>query len=88
MLDGLSSATLFAFFLVFARFGAAIMLLPAIGEGAVPSRARLGLALALSLLVLPSVRQALPPLPAQPAELAALILREVTGGIFLGGAMR
>jgi flagellar biosynthetic protein FliR len=74
----------FPVLLVFARLGAALMLLPGFGERHVLPRLRLLFALALSLLVRPALGDALPPLPAEPLALAAPILREVGAGLFLG----
>ena len=51
-LPGLSGAVL-VYLLVFARTGAMVMLLPAIGEASVPARVRLILALAISLALAP-----------------------------------
>jgi flagellar biosynthetic protein FliR len=42
-----------AFLLVFARIGTMVMLLPGLGEMSVPARIRLGIALVLSLILLP-----------------------------------
>jgi flagellar biosynthesis protein FliR len=76
-------ADIFGFLLVFARVGAALMVLPGIGEPFVPTRVRLVLALALAAVVLPGVPP-LPPLPAQPAELALLIGGETLIGVAVG----
>ena len=47
-----------AFMLVFARIGAMVMLLPGLGEANIPVRVRLGIALALTLILLPLHRAA------------------------------
>ena len=88
MLAELLPAQVFAFLLVFARLGAAVMLLPGIGESFIYARVRLGLALALSLLILPLVQATLPALPASPVELALLMAGETIYGLFLGGSAR
>ena len=46
-----------SFMVAFARVGALVMLMPGIGERAIPMRQRLVLALALTLIVLPMVRE-------------------------------
>mgnify|MGYP001132403287 FL=1 len=46
------------FMLVFARIGAMVMLLPGFGEASVPVRVRLGIALLLTLILLPLHRSA------------------------------
>ena len=70
------------FILVFARVGTLTMLMPGIGETMIVARARLALALLLTLVLFPVVRPNLPPLPgglASPAMAGALI-----GEIFVG----
>jgi len=79
---------IFAFLLVFARMGAAMMVLPGIGENFVYARVRLGLALALSLLLLPLVQSTLPAMPGAPAQLGVLIAGETVYGLFIGGVAR
>ena len=46
MLQEILSANIFAFFLVFARLGGAMMVIPGFGEMVIPPRIRLGLTLA------------------------------------------
>jgi flagellar biosynthetic protein FliR len=78
----------FPIFLVFARLGAALMLVPGMGEHHVLLRLRLLLALALSLLVSPALAGTAPALPAEPLGLAALVGREIAVGLLLGLAAR
>ena len=66
--------------LVFARLGAALMVVPGFGEHYVLPRLRLLLALALSLLVAPALAGRLPPLPEEPLALAALVAPEILVG--------
>jgi flagellar biosynthetic protein FliR len=80
--------TAFAAFLVFARVGAMLMLLPGIAEPGVPTRARLSLALLASLAIAPTVRELFPPMPDEPFALAGLVVREVLVGLAFGGALR
>lgn len=88
MLAALLPAEVFAFLLVFSRLGAAIMILPGIGENFVYARVRLGLALAITLLILPLVQSTLPPAPASPAALSVLLVGETIYGLFIGGVAR
>jgi flagellar biosynthetic protein FliR len=81
-------AEIFAFLAVFTRLGAAFMVLPAFGEAVVPARIRLGMALAITLVVLPIVRGTLPPLPSNPGTLVAFLALEVTIGFFIGAVAR
>ncbi len=77
-------ADLFAFFVVFARAGTALMFMPGFGEVYVPARLRLVVALALALLLTPVVASTLPGLPASTLRLAAILFGEITVGAFLG----
>jgi flagellar biosynthetic protein FliR len=78
----------FPVLLVFARVGAALMLLPGIGDLYVPQRWRLLLALALAVLVASIVGPSLPRLPSSPATLLALLFGEIVAGLFLGTVAR
>lgn len=77
----------FAFALVLCRTGAAIMLIPGLGEAEPPAVIRAGLALALSLLLLPAVA---PLVPAMPAGIGAagMIAAELLAGGLLGWLAR
>ncbi len=78
-LMGLGETALAAWLLVFLRVGAAMALLPAFGEQAVPARIRLGLTLCFAAIVAPAagpdiatrLDQGLRVLPAAAAEVAA-----------------
>jgi flagellar biosynthetic protein FliR len=74
--------------LVFARLGAAAMLLPGLGEEDVPTTIRLGLALTLLALLLPALAPAMPAAPDDAAEAARLLIQEVLIGLWLGGLAR
>jgi len=74
--------------LLFARLGAAAMMLPGLGEADVPANIRLGLALGLVLLLLPVLAPTLPPLPEPGLAVARLVLQEVAVGLWLGGLAR
>ena len=78
----------YTFMLVFARLGAAFMLIPGLGEVTVNPRVRLSVALAITLLLLPLVGSTLPPAPAQPLGMFMLVLNETMVGIFIGAAAR
>ena len=88
MLGQVLPAEIFAFILVFSRIGSAVMLLPGIGENYVFSRIRLALALALTLVMYPLVRNELPLMPPSPLGLFILIIGEVIIGLFIGAASR
>jgi flagellar biosynthetic protein FliR len=88
MLDQLLPANLFAAFLVFARLGSAMILLPGFGEVYVSPRLRLALALGLTLVATPVVAPLLPPLPTKAIGLAMLLAGEIAVGLFLGTVAR
>jgi len=81
-------ALAFAFVLVLARIGAAVMLLPGVGETEVPPTARAGFALTLCLLLLPILQPALPAEPNSIAGLGALIGGELLIGAWIGWLAR
>jgi len=83
------SGNILVYMLVFARTGAMVMLLPAIGDANVPSRVRLILALAISLALAPTVTGAYPQqAPASVLALGLLIVQEITAGILIGAMAR
>lgn len=84
MLEQFLVTELFAFLLVFTRLGAAIMLLPGIGEAYVSPRVRLILALMIGLVITPIAQPLMPPIPGSPLGLTVLLGAEITIGVFLG----
>lgn len=88
MLQEIVPAGLFAFFLVFSRVGAALMVLPGFGEAYVSPRYRLVLALAISLVVVPFLIPLLPPAPSNSLSLFLLLSGEIVVGLFLGAIAR
>ncbi|TVQ36128.1 MAG: hypothetical protein EA356_06165 [Geminicoccaceae bacterium] len=74
--------------LVFARIGAAVMILPIFGENYVLSRARLILALTLSVLLAPLIAPTLAPVTAVDAAYVGRIVTEIIHGLFLGSFVR
>ena len=88
MANQLLSAEIFGFMLVFVRLGAGAMVLPGIGENYVYARVRLGVALALTVVIYPLVRDGLPEAPESVPALVMLISFEALHGIFVGGVAR
>jgi flagellar biosynthetic protein FliR len=83
--------------IVFLRVGAAAFALPGFGEGMIPVRVRLLLALLLAAAIAPAAADAVLPAiagaageagPAEPADLAALIAAESAVGLAIGLAAR
>ncbi len=78
----------FALLLVLARAGTALMLLPGVGEAEVPAMPRAGLALAVAVLLLPSVAERMPGVPDAPLRAAAMVVAELACGLWLGWLAR
>ena len=76
------------FMLVFARVGAMVMLLPGFGESNIPVRIKLGIALLLTLIILPLHRAAYQVDLNSMASLAVLMVHEIVIGIVLGATAR
>jgi flagellar biosynthetic protein FliR len=78
----------FAFMLILCRCGAAIMLLPGLAEDGSILMLRMGLALGMTMLLLPAIAPSLPSAPNTIPALAALIGNELLAGGFLGWLAR
>ncbi len=77
-----------AFMLAFARIGAMVMLLPAMGESNIPVRIKLAIALLLTLIILPLHRAAYQIDMGSLTSLLVLMLHEIVIGIVLGATAR
>ena len=84
-LSGLGQDVLWVGFLVFLRVGAAMALMPAFGEQAVPQRVKLALALAFTAVVAPAVAADL--VAIEPGTATPLIT-EVIAGLIIGAGLR
>lgn len=78
----------YLYLLIFARVGTVLMLIPALGEQAVPARLRLSFALAFALVLYPLVSGELPRLPAGFIEIITLLLHEIAVGLIIGAIAR
>lgn len=87
-LGALLSGQVFAFMMIFARLGTFFMLMPGIGEPFVLARARLMLALATTLLLVPVVGPTLPTMPAAVGSMLLLLVIEIGVGLFFGTFLR
>ena len=76
------------FMLVFARVGAMVMLLPGLGESNIPIRIKLGIALLLTLIILPLHRNAYQVDLTSISALGVLMVHEIVIGIVLGATAR
>jgi flagellar biosynthesis protein FliR len=77
-----------AFALVLARVGAAMALLPGLGESVAPAIVRIGLALSLTILLLPGVQPLVPRVPDSGAAMALMVAGEVVTGLWFGWVAR
>lgn len=84
LLDHFLIGQLTAFLLIFARVGAALMVMPGFGDSYVMTRTRLLFALAMSIVLTPLLSSRIPPMPASTIDLALLIACEVLVGGFIG----
>jgi flagellar biosynthetic protein FliR len=76
------------FFLMFARVGTLIMLMPGVGETLIPARIRLGFALAASLVLYPFLSEQLPSMPSGFFMMVFLLIQEILIGFFIGLSVR
>lgn len=79
---------IFAFLLTFVRIGAAVTIMPGVGDTFVPQNIRLYIALGLSLVLSPAVAPHLPDPVPQTGALFLLIGSEFVVGIFIGTVAR
>jgi flagellar biosynthesis protein FliR len=84
MLPSLAAQDIFILFMIFARIGSTLMILPAFGDPHVPARFRLILAVAITLLASPVLGVRFPALPDSPWALLFLLGSEIITGLFLG----
>ena len=80
--------TAYFYLLIFSRVGAMLMLIPALGETAIPARMRLGFALAMSAVLYPLISSQLPALPTTLPEIVVVVLHEIAVGLILGAIAR
>lgn len=78
----------FAFVLVMARIGAAMMLLPGLGEAEPPMMVRVGMTLGITALLLPGIAPSIPKVPDAGAQAAFMVCAEVITGLWLGWLAR
>ena len=88
MLERLLSLDVFSYLLVFSRLGAAVMIIPGIGEAFVPVRVRILVALTVTAVMYPVVSPLLPDTPDSVLAVILLVFGEVTIGLFMGSVAR
>ncbi|MGD0105123.1 MAG: flagellar biosynthetic protein FliR [Rhodopila sp.] len=77
-----------AFTLILARIGAAMALLPGLGEAVAPAGVRIGLALSITILLMPELQPMMPPVPAADLSMGLMIAGEVITGLWFGWVTR
>ncbi|WP_224702853.1 flagellar biosynthetic protein FliR [Devosia aquimaris] len=80
--------TAFVYLLLFARIGAILMLMPALGEDMIPARMRLSFALAFTLVVYPLLSPSIPPMPNDIMGVVGMLFHELAIGMILGAIAR
>lgn len=84
----LAPETAFVFMLVFARLGSMIAAMPALGEAAISPQIRLAVALLVTLVMLPVVRDSYGTIPGTLAGLTFAALGEIAVGLAIGISAR
>ena len=74
--------------LVFARVGAMVMLMPGIGDTAVPQRIRLSFALLMAMILAPLVYKGVGVMPATVGGLAGQVIHEILIGLMIGSVLK
>ena len=88
MLRELITGDLFSLIFIFARIGAAVMLLPGFGENFIAARVRLMLAVGITVVIAPVVSPFVPPTPEGPLGMFAALGYELVVGLFFGAMAR
>ncbi len=88
MLEEILTLNIFGFFLIFARIGTALALMPGFSAGFVPARMRLTIALVISFVLTPVLIADLPVRPPTLPAVAILITGEILIGAFFGTIAR
>lgn len=88
LLEEFLTTGVFAFMIIFVRFGTALMIMPGVGDSFVPANIRLVMALAICLVLTPVMMPHMPaPLPAF-GPMIVLIAIEFITGLFIGTIAR
>jgi flagellar biosynthetic protein FliR len=88
MFGGALPVEIYAAGLVFARVGAIVMLIPGIGEAAVPPRIRLAFAFLLALTLFPLAAPSIAAIPDAASGVFGAVIKEILIGLMIGGLLR
>lgn len=83
----INTTELAIFFSILLRLGIIFFMLPIFAAGGFPNNIKVLTILALSLMLLPLIRQTVQPLPLEPAPLSAVIVGEVIFGLIFSLSM-
>ena len=83
-----SAPQVYAAGLIFARLGALLMLMPGVGDGAVPARIRLAFAFLFALMMFPVLGGQVGAVPDSNGAMFAQIFREILIGLMIGLILR
>jgi len=84
MLGDILQINIYAFMMVFARIGTALLIMPGFASMQVYARARLSMALAISFLATPALVAQMPAMPNAPMMIFLLLGSEILTGAVLG----
>ena len=86
-LDWAPSAA-FTYLILFARIGAMLMLLPALGEDTSPARIRLAFAVLFTSILYPLLTDVIPAMPDDIPGMVGILFHELAVGLIIGGIIR
>ncbi len=86
-LDWAPSAA-FTYLILFARIGAMLMLMPALGEDTIPARIRLAFAVLFTTILYPLLTDVIPAMPDDIPGMVGILLHELAVGLIIGGIIR
>lgn len=86
-LDWAPSAA-FTYLILFARIGAMLMLLPALGEDTIPARIRLAFAVLFTSILYPLLTDVIPAMPGDITGMVGILFHELAVGLIIGGIIR
>jgi flagellar biosynthetic protein FliR len=81
-------AAAFTYLMLFARIGAMLMLMPALGEDTIPARLRLAFGLLLTFVLYPLLSGMMPPMPPGIVGMVELLFHELAVGLIIGSIIR
>jgi flagellar biosynthetic protein FliR len=88
MLEQLTIAEVFVYFLVFCRIGSVMMMLPTLSLSYMSARSRLLAAVAVSFLVTPTLQPLMPTIPNTVTGLVLVMAGEIIIGVLIGSVAR